>query len=1285
MNVPSIQEIKDKAKRFLNKKVKAGGLADRYFQKAQGSFNQVVAPANRYLGSINTRPISSRMDSTAGKLVGGIVETPYTFLTALPKFYGQTMEDTRSGQLFSNQGAQRTAGRAVNTALDTMSGGLLNKGKTLIKAAGPALRSRTPGLLTDLVKQGAKTGLKTGTGYGAGYGFGSSMEQNKSPLEIAKETARQAAFGGITGVALGGGIPALSGIFKGAKHDLQVKMGKDFGRGDMIPERGQTVNSVSLPKQGFDPNAPQLPRALAEVNAAIPKKAGMGIEDVSRGQKPIMPEPKVDDFPIMSGRTPLLLNAGRQKTSSIKEARGMMERNKIAPEYKGELKPGVEPIVPRPNVAGMKMTTADDIERALLGNSSMDAPVGGKDGVGVIGDNLRKVENRADTIASSMIGSENVVLRTIGNTLRGFMGTLGKSEEVMRQSARMHGTSDFGSKLAEGIRKAVPNDQASLERIHSNLDPELYGGKVAALTPQEKESASLLRLVSDYINDTNYKNGFINEEQWLKNRDGKYIARAYESYDMPPEIADFMKSSRAKFDLNPFKKRGELDDWKIDNAIKDPVYLMQKRLQQTVFNDSTKKMFSWLSGTEYTSQTERAGFTKLSDHKAYGDLAGKWVRKDIMEDVQGLYFEHKALQGAYDALKWFDMNPLRRGLKKAMTVFNPVVRVGNNVGNNVFAWLGGINPVTFTKNQIKASNYLKTNHPLALKLQKDGILGTGTHRGDIMQYASELKAGVNDPNILKQIDDIASKSYAFVDDRAKLAAVMTYMERGASYGEAVKRASRSFQNYHTVGFLYDIGSKVPILGNPFVRFQASLGSILKSAAVDRPIRLVGTALALKYLGDAASVASGETPEDRKIREARVGAPHIPFTDISLEFQTPWGAVNAARMLGVYAANPVDGQSFGSDLSKMAPLKDPRDPRSYGGDPLVGPLISAGLTDKDFRGKSISDPDQTKFQPSTLTPMEKAGNVANYLRRAYTPSFINAVEDAGSAVMGKEDFYGRTRTPLQGISSALGVKVEQFGPEQAQDRRVKDMQFDQYKREDTKRGVNSVLKELQAGTIDQATADKRIKNLTSGLSEGMQSSGASGNGRIVKNPMGGFSYTDKNGDFKTVDTMEKAEKNIAKMDFEDSDKNFMEWKGRVFRKGEDGSVIEQSKAKFYSSLYSAQLTDAKNNEDYKQWFSVAKEQYQNLSGQLEDPNIDPLDAQSIKNQIATLVKQAAKFQRYGGFTKPKAPRKAKAVKFKATTTKKSAYKPVSLNLKPIKFPSTQSGEATFKVGPGFKVK
>jgi hypothetical protein len=284
-------------------------------------------------------------------------------------------------------------------------------------------------------------------------------------------------------------------------------------------------------------------------------------------------------------------------------------------------------------------------------------------------------------------------------------------------------------------------------------------------------------------------------------------------------------------------------------------------------------------------------------------------------------------------------------------------------------------------------------------------------------------------------------------------------------------------------------------------------------------------MAIKLFGDVMSAMSGETKEEKNVRTNRVGSPHIPFTNIPLSIQTPWGEVNASRWMGVFTNTPVGGDSAVNNLSKYSPIQNPLNKKNYGSDVMVGPLISS-LMDTDFRGKSIQDPSQSKFKPSTLTPGEKALNVGNYLQRSYMPPIANDVVDAVGAARGKEDFYGRTRSLPQAAMRLAGIKVEQYGPEEVRKQQERDAEFEQYKRDDAKKLLNSISKDYQTGKIDYQTYQSRIQNIQKDLTLPSQSE------KILQNYSGDYSYIDDSGDRKTVKTRKQAETAVNRIELKD---------------------------------------------------------------------------------------------------------------------------------------------------------
>lgn len=271
--------------------------------KAEDTFK----PAYDLLSGINTRPLSSRASSPLGKLAGGIVETPYTFLTSVPKTYGQTMNEIGSGSIFTPGGVQRTAGRALESGLDTASMGLLGTGAKLARAGAKSVAesviTRQAPKVGALIREGARQGMKVGAGYGAGYGGAEALKEEKNAFDTAKDVVTGGATGAALGGALGGGIPAAGAIGKAAKHDLSKKRVPT----DSLPTRRvleettdklypgernaglRTFKSKTIPGQTFK-DVPLVPTTLREVGSAMPR-FGMSIEDVS-GKLPLVPSNK---------------------------------------------------------------------------------------------------------------------------------------------------------------------------------------------------------------------------------------------------------------------------------------------------------------------------------------------------------------------------------------------------------------------------------------------------------------------------------------------------------------------------------------------------------------------------------------------------------------------------------------------------------------------------------------------------------------------------------------------------------------------------------------------------------------------------------------------------------------------------------------------------------------------------------------------------------------------------------------------------------------------------------
>jgi hypothetical protein len=246
---------------------------------------KTLQPTFNAMGNVNTRPLSSRADSTFGQIAGGIVETPFTFLSAPTKFFGRTAESIGNNQIFTPQGMKQTAGLGLETGLDVASMGLASKLKALGILAKPA-----QGTLTNLIKTGARQGLKTGMGYGGGYSVAGSLQNNEDLKTAVANFGRNVAMGGIVGGALGGGVPMASGLYKAKKFDLNRKSQIDFipqrkvwqddlETRNFLPENIKLGKRITLPAQAIERNPAQFKTALGEVGQAMPRP-GFNLKEV---------------------------------------------------------------------------------------------------------------------------------------------------------------------------------------------------------------------------------------------------------------------------------------------------------------------------------------------------------------------------------------------------------------------------------------------------------------------------------------------------------------------------------------------------------------------------------------------------------------------------------------------------------------------------------------------------------------------------------------------------------------------------------------------------------------------------------------------------------------------------------------------------------------------------------------------------------------------------------------------------------------------------------------------
>jgi hypothetical protein len=856
--------------------------------------------------------------------------------------------------------------------------------------------------------------------------------------------------------------------------------------------------------------------------------------------------------------------------------------------------------------------------------------------------------------------SGNKALRTPGRLAVGISKQAAMNTDEAAQVAAAAGTKQVGQDVAETLyAQGAELGQAAKSNIGDHLDPELAarrGRTLKALTPDEQVEFDRLRSINDQIHEENYRLGLIDDKQYNANKD-KYFGRDFTAAFDEKDLKQMGRS--LGLDRTFYKHRKDLNDIADDviaAASEDPYLITAKRIQNLEANRAYLQQSNWLADSGRAIDTPTPGYIQVPDAPKYGGLKGKYVLKEDLENLDGFIYDTKVAQAMNDLITLYDRNPVRRTRKMILTVLNPAVRLGNVTSNATFAWLNGINPATLAKNWSVGKKMITTKSPEYLEAAQQGIFGSSIIDKEFQRTANEI--GVPRNRIAQWLEN-RKNSYGATDDHAKMAAYITHRQRGLTAEQASQQVRRGFQNYDMVGYMYDISAKTPIGGKAFGRFGSELTRIMSNAVADRPLRVAGTVAGVATLGTLLSRLSGETEENRKTREQRLGAARIPFTNVSLSFQTPAGEVNMARLLGITTYNDVNG-GFANEASRLGPFDMPfsasiggRDrggqrqlldvdakPQALAGDPLIGPLIQLGMN-KDFRGKEIT---------STAAPTgEKAKEALRYLQQSYVP-YMNEADSLRAATnfekQGRPDvsqltpeqqasvsnYYDKVRTLPQAVARTLGVKVEQFGPEEAATSRQKQAEFELRKTEAEQNNLIKSEKETAKYLSDKGRPIVTAKG------------GGSTNPKVTQLSNGAFYAPSIKSGQKEFDTQQEADMAVAKDEFKKSDKKIQTVGDMVLYKTKDGTVKTEPKVRYDASKEIAsldlELDRSKRADNVNKWADAAQKKWDALEKKkaLYDPETEADEITKLTNAQEDLQAQADKYAEYGGFEKPKKPKK-----------------------------------------------
>jgi hypothetical protein len=717
--------------------------------------------------------------------------------------------------------------------------------------------------------------------------------------------------------------------------------------------------------------------------------------------------------------------------------------------------------------------------------------------------------NELRTVTLKAIQSNNKYAASTGRVAASLIGNLAKSDILqeqrrLRTGAQLDANNSIAM-LSKGLNGMIGFDERALMRVHSLLDPEAFIESEDSVTSPSEFSLQELRLyntlrdTNDFIHEWHFQNGFIDQPTYDKHK-GKYFARMYEEIERK-EFADLHEAidkMPAGADFRMFKERKDFSEVEL-TLMNDPIYITSKRLATMLHNKATLEFCNAMANDPsykiYKKESElpennKKGFKLLESSgggKRYGELTNKYVPLALYEELRGTTFANKFISASYDVLRMYDGLDTRQLFKKTKTLYNPTTRLGNITTNFAFGWLAGVDPFTMIKNRVKAKDSLDAYDSWAKELGMAGILGTNIVTSDLIKKKEGegvldflQKAGVREDIVkkAKELDKYLVESYGRTDDVAKISLYRSLVEDyGKSKEEAIRTVAESMQNYATVGKAYQFFSKVPVFGNPFVKFSSDMARIVANGFANRPLYMASFLGMMYGVARLLSTLSGEPEEEREARESRAFIPKIPlgFTDIPLTWKVGKYEVNAARFISPYYVYDAGYRSNTiAELTKFAPIQLSYDNKigfasdyfPVMGDPYLAPLAQVVL-DKDFRGLPIADPRKTKYTGQTVTDSEALWNRANYLGHSYASPAWGYIANLYNAATGQGDLYGRRRDIPSAIINSV-IKVQEMESKDVQRAVINQVKY-----------IDSEYKQIKADITSRRNDDiDRIQDIIS---------------------------------------------------------------------------------------------------------------------------------------------------------------------------------------------------------------
>lgn len=399
------------------------------------------------------------------------------------------------------------------------------------------------------------------------------------------------------------------------------------------------------------------------------------------------------------------------------------------------------------------------------------------------------------------------------------------------------GPETFLTKLS---KKRVADLIEKRSKLQVTLDKLKTGKIVSAKTGKEitrrfPGKAAKMRQIQNRIDDIDTK-----LQATYKTGGEQYMPRMYETKEAEAAARKFPVKGGPKVRAPYAKARKEipLEVRKEMGEILEPSYPVTKRLIQEAQDIETSKLFKFAAERgDWVDDVWHSGLAKkaLPDTKSYGALRGKFVAKQIHNDVTELVRIRSDFEAFYDSLigSW----------KLGKVVVNPATHFRNTISNSILLDLSGTDHIAQSRLLIRALKEMKAGSKEFRTAQKyfaRTTLISGELLDDMLRSVQRvegtgLRRTINSWNtIMSKATGAPAKIYQQEEFIFKFMKYLEQREKGKSILGAVQEGNKWLFDYSDLSRFEKVVARRAM---PFYTFQRKALPRVLEAAAERPLTL----------------------------------------------------------------------------------------------------------------------------------------------------------------------------------------------------------------------------------------------------------------------------------------------------------------------------------------------------------------------------------------------------------------------------------------------------------------